>query len=283
MVTIDFLQSKRQVELPNAWDKGRKHIPSAGRGNINTLTDNVLSFVEYNLLPLGENDVIDGHYRILVNYKTFDYVVFKNSNWGSLTYVTPAKDKVVYTPETLPEVSKIRIEAIIASKLLGAYYFDFDAINSNGRNLFSTGKTEVDKSSGKTWFFDGAKHSLIADHRGYVWCNNKVNELNPQEFELCQKLDKEFLPVNVICTEVSKVKRRERNSRGWGYQVEAVVSTNKGVKELEITRVKEFSLVYTIIKDKHTGESLGGHSFTSAKSFKTVRELIPQIIISTQC
>lgn len=170
-VDIAFLESK-SFEIPNPWDGGRPCVVSASHTNIHRISDSVFKFTEYNFLPADETDILDGHYTFFVNKDTFEYLVYKSSDYGSLTYTIPCEFGGAFlTKESLPEFSRKRVEANIACKLLGAYFYDSAAIHSKGINLFSDG-TPTEPSDRGVRFNDGCKRSLICDYRGYQWVDH---------------------------------------------------------------------------------------------------------------
>lgn len=174
-VDIKFLESK-EFTVPNPWNRGIPYQVYASTGNIDRISDSVFKFTEYNFLPADETDILDGHYTFFVNYKTFEYLVYKSSDYGGLTYVRPVDFKGFLTAQNLPSFTKKRVEALIAAKLLGAYFSDADALWRKGRNLFSDG-TPKDKDGRYT---DGYKRNLICDYRGYVWTDH-IQEYSPIE------------------------------------------------------------------------------------------------------
>ena len=159
IVDIDFLKSKL-IERNQGWGAG-VHLVRASSGNSHQISKNVFAFTEYNFLPVDGSE-LDGHYQFFVNYKTFDWLVRQNSYYGSLTYVTEAREKGWKEPN---DIDKAIIESTIAYKLLGMYYWEYDAVNGNGPNLFSTGEKE--KAGGGyrdsiVRYNDGIKLSLIS-------------------------------------------------------------------------------------------------------------------------
>lgn len=178
METIDikFLEGK-SLTIPNPWNKGVPYTVYASSGNINRISDSVFKFTEYNFLPADETDVLDGHYTFFVNYKTFEYLVYKSSDYGSFTYTIPCEFGAFLTKESLPEFSRKRVEATIASKLLGAYFHDSNAVNRRGKNLFSDG-TEPEEAGTNIYnekyyrYSDGRKYCLICDNRAYKWVDH---------------------------------------------------------------------------------------------------------------
>lgn len=167
MLTEDFLRSKLKYRIVPGYGEC---LYKSGRGNISVMSDNVFSFLHYNLLP-GDDGQLDGHYKIYVNINTFDYLLYQDSYYGSLHYTRESRNSNWVTD--LIEREKSMIESIIADKLLGAYYYDHNAVNMNGRSLIS----------------DGSKISLITDYRGYIWCDLEPNERTEKDLEAIKLLD----------------------------------------------------------------------------------------------
>lgn len=123
-VTTEQLQDKIAT-MPNAWNKDRPNRVKSQHTNITQITDNILRFTEYNILPYHLQ--LDGHYRFYVNYKTFDWAVIQHAYWGSLTYTSEPKDDTILTKDNLDKDTIKFIESKIAHKLLGAHYVKFVA------------------------------------------------------------------------------------------------------------------------------------------------------------
>lgn len=198
IVNTEFLKSK-YFHCLSSWSRGTtKVFCSGGRGNMKRISDNVFCFIVHNLLPTSHDgktyakeDVLDGHFKFFVNYKTFEYLVYKHSDYGNLISVIPVEFKDFYTKDTLPEISRKRVESMIANKLLGAYFFDYNAVNSKGANLIDP---EDPEPAGKNFdenivLYNGVKCSLITDYRGYVWCEYKPQTLSKAEIAALKILD----------------------------------------------------------------------------------------------
>lgn len=179
-VDYAFLKSKLFSGF-NTWAQ-REIDFDAQSTNMSRLSDSVFSFIEYNYLPSCETDILDGHYTFFVNKDTFEYLVYKSSDYGSLSYVLPVDFDGFLTAELLPEPSKLRVESVIASKLLGAYFYDADARFRKGKNLF----TEVENSDDYHYIY--SKRSLISDNRGYIWCEFKPETYSDIELQALNKL-----------------------------------------------------------------------------------------------
>jgi len=174
--TIEFLKNKLSTAKIGWGTIGEVSIRS-GHGNINMIGKNVISFIEYNELPL-DGRTFDGHYEFYINYKTFKYIIRQNSYYGSLTWTTPPKEEGW---KKLNETDKKYAEALIAHKLLGAYFYDHNAVNQNGKNLFSTGEKEPAGhgfNKNIVWWNDGAKRSLISEPIG------ELDEFEKQALEI---------------------------------------------------------------------------------------------------
>lgn len=158
----------------------------AGYGNIEAIEEDIYNFVEYNLIPV-EGRSLDGHYSIYVNTKTFCFLIRQHSYYGGLTYTSPATEKGW---RELNEADLIYVNAIVASKLRGMYFYDRNAVNSNGKNLFSNGEKEPAGSNFNPniirWT-DGPKISLICDYSEYRETSNNAEKslghLNEIDFE----------------------------------------------------------------------------------------------------
>lgn len=175
-VDIKFLESK-EFEIKNPWNYGAPMRVYASSGNIDRISDSVFKFTEYNFLPADEKDILDGHYTFFVNYKTFEYLVYKSSDYGNLITTIPCNFETFLTNKSLPEFSKKRVEAKIASKLLGAYFHDSNAIHRKGKNLFSDGtppeEAGINIYDEKYYrYTDGSKRNLICDYRAYSWVDH---------------------------------------------------------------------------------------------------------------
>jgi len=179
-INIAFLQSKLFSGF-NVWAQREINIRSQST-NINRLSDSVFSFYEYNFLPTCEQDILDGHYTFFVNKDTFEYLVYKSSDYGSFTYVLPLEFDGFLTSELLPEPSKIRVESIIAHKLLTSYFYDYDSMNGKGKNLIED--AELAEDYDKTY----SKRSLICDDRGYIWSDIKPETYSDVELQALNKL-----------------------------------------------------------------------------------------------
>jgi len=198
--------------------------------NIHRISNDVFTFTEYNFLPSCTEDVLDGHFTIFVNYKTFEYLLYKSSDYGSFTYVMPCEFGGFFTPESLPKSSKERIESHIAHKLLRAYFYDGNHINHKGTNLIPNEDGE--------W---GGKCCLICDERGYIWSEMKPEQYSDVELKALKVLIsfepptiKEFDP-EFVKEFVSKFKgkkgvqrQRKLNIEGTEYVVVHEVSTIYG-------------------------------------------------------
>lgn len=122
-VTKEFLENI--IEDDNIYN-------TAGSGNIQRISEDVFSFVIYNFLPGTNPHGLDGHYGFAVNYKTFKYICWKDSDYGGLTYVKKIDDKCFIK---IHKSIKNQIEKIIACKLYSSYFYDFKHINQKGNNL----------------------------------------------------------------------------------------------------------------------------------------------------
>ncbi len=180
-IDVKFLESKL-ISGYSRWAQDEIEIRSQST-NIHRLSDSVFTFTEYNFLPINEQDVLDGHYTFFVNKDTFEYLIYKSSDYGSFTYVIPVGFGGFLNAENLPQVSKERVESIIAHKLLTSYFYDSNHINHEGKNLFEAVEQTED------YHYIYSKRSLIVDYRGYVW-----TELKPETYD-----NVELQALNLLC------------------------------------------------------------------------------------
>lgn len=253
-IDIAFLEGKK-FECFNRW-AGEVTTVRASGSNINRISNDVFTFTEYNKLPSDETDILDGHYTFFVNYKTFDYLAYKSSDYGSLTYVIPCEFGGYFlTKDNLPEISRKKVEAIIAHKLLGAYFSDHDAVNMQGRNLFSDGTPDVTEyvTRGKYDCRDGVKYSLICDYRGYIWSGVKPHKLSEVELAALKILigfeqpnipefDAQFVKdfVKKFPTKKGSIKTLPITVAGVEYQVVREVAEIYGKRTTLITKDNKF-------------------------------------------
>lgn len=181
-------------------------------GNVTLISDRVAKFIIHNLLP-GEDGQLDGHYTFFVNVDTFDYLIYQSSYYGSLTYTTESRD--TKWVKNLNKREKQAVEHFIACKLLGAYFYNYDAPNSDGYNLVD------DPWYLKTWvplnpFSNGPKSCLIADYRRYVWCDVKANTRDEKEEEAIKLLEPEYKLIKVETVKIGKIKNRKKTT--YSYQ-----------------------------------------------------------------
>jgi hypothetical protein len=107
-------------------------------GSLYAIDDNIFYFNLWNLLPKNDTDVLDGHYTVVVNSTNFNYFIYQNSYYGSLTYTTEAKDKTIYFKKDLPNTSKDLIDLYTSNYILNAYFYDHNHVNQQGSNLYPT-------------------------------------------------------------------------------------------------------------------------------------------------
>jgi hypothetical protein len=129
----NLCQSLKSIHTTFSFDRGGR-IAS----NMYNLGNDIYYFQQHNFLPAETDDILNGHYTIIVNAKTFNYFIFQHANFGSFSYVTESKDKEVYFKDSLPKNSRIRMDFVVADALLGFYFYDGDHINNQGKNLFPT-------------------------------------------------------------------------------------------------------------------------------------------------
>jgi hypothetical protein len=187
-ITAEFLESKK-FYYRSGWNGSGKDLAQASSQNINRLTDNVFTFTEYNFLSVDGSE-LDGHYTFFVNYKTFAYCFFKSSDYGSLTYTLPSDDTSFKT--NMNDITRSIVESKIATKLLGAYFYDREATHSKGNFLISrsTGDNEDIVEYNRNIY---GKRSLICDHRGYLWTEMKPEVKDEYEIAACKLIDPDFV------------------------------------------------------------------------------------------
>lgn len=159
MITKEFLESKLNGEN------------ECQDGNIRRVSKEVFKFTVYNLLGGG----LTGHFTFYVNAETFQYVFYKSADYYNLISVLP----VEFNGFQIPGTEKSRVEAIIAKKLLGAYFYSGNSVNGIGRSLFSSGEWEEAGpgwKSGMIRWTDGPKISCIF--------NAKPNEIDLKAIEI---------------------------------------------------------------------------------------------------
>jgi hypothetical protein len=181
---------KSTIATTRAWS-GCEYNVQASHGNVELIAENIYSFTEYNFLPI-EGRRLDGHYEMYINTATFEFLIRRQSYYGGLTYTTPVKDEGWYK---LNVFELYYIKALLASKLLGMYFYDRLAVNSNGRNLFSTGKHEhagYGYSDSIMRWSDGVKRCLICDYKEYR------DESNNAEGKLGHLTDINFEAIKIL-------------------------------------------------------------------------------------
>jgi hypothetical protein len=178
-VTAKYLQSKK-YERRSGWNGDVNSVCEASGQNISRISENVFSFTEYNLLPVDGSE-LDGHYTFFVNYKTFAYCFYKSSDYGSLTYTLPSDNTDLISKYN--DVTRAIVESIIATKLLGAYFYDQKDSWHQGASLI-----QPDGETNRYY-----KRSLITDYRGYLWTEMKPNVKDEHETTACKLIDKEYV------------------------------------------------------------------------------------------
>jgi hypothetical protein len=159
MISKEFLESK--VTSTSIYYGG------LGSGNIEKIAENIFKFHAYNFLPGTNPHGLDGHYCFIINIENFTYRIYKDSDYGSLSYVLYVKNKVF---TEVHKSIKEKVEDIIACKLLGAFFYDGDACCHRGKNLFSD-NTPPELFRGCLNYKDGYKYSVIC-----TWVDDYPNE-----------------------------------------------------------------------------------------------------------
>ena len=161
----------------------KKVIPDEWRsysGNVHRISDTVLTYDEYNFLPgtgwyEGVKMSLDGHYTFFVNLENFDWRIYKSSDYGSLTWVTKVDFTGLMKPSDFPKDERKVLEHFIACKVLSTYFYDGDHVNHRGAHIIPDQVKEE----------YGSKNNLLVDNRGYIWSDNKPEELSlPEQIAL---------------------------------------------------------------------------------------------------
>lgn len=203
-------------------------------GNIHRLSENVFKFTIHNILPKGENGQLDGHYTFYVNYKTFEYLVYKSSGYGSLTYTTKSDNESWVND--LNEIEFKYLESLIASKLLGAYFYDSEAPNSKGDNLFPDTNN---------------KCSLICDHRGYVWVDLIPEKRSEKDLNALSILDKSFKQKIVKSIKLGKIEEVTRYKKTYQFNTNLTSKKNK-IVEKQLNGIKYLLPIYVVLDNNVT-------------------------------
>lgn len=245
MLTLNNLKEKSETMLYSKWCGYDIYVRTAST-NIAQISDNVFSFTEYNLLPYCENDILDGHYTFYVNVKTLDYLIYKSSDYGSLTYTLPSKDTRFKDRNSLPKETIIKVESMIANKLLGAYYSEYKT-NDNVKRPFLD---------------NGTCQSIICDYRGYLWCEYKPNERSDHDLTALKLIDKDFSEEHLTSVKYigkkylpnSIIVQFKINSNKNEYLFEYAIDTNYSWRGFQLTLNKK-----VISKDSSTSTNLKGY------------------------
>lgn len=122
MLSEEFLQSKVNALLSywkdnKAFEWSGNRCDSVAFIHLPTQTYETesggLRFILWNLIR-----GFSGHYECVVDTDTFNYSVKQHSDYGSLTWTSPAKDKRVYKAEDLSNEQRLEIEASIALTIM---------------------------------------------------------------------------------------------------------------------------------------------------------------------
>ena len=209
-VTKEFLEKKIKYYTHPVYGEV---YHKASSGNIKQISDSVFKFTQYNFLGDETKGELCGHYTFFVNYKTFDYFFYKSSDYGSLTY-TIESDNIDWV-KNLNKNTKSKVESIIASKLLGAYYH-------GNISLFGYGRS-----------------SLICDRRNYIWVDLKPNLRSDKEIEAIKILEPEYKLLSVKNYSIKSISDRKLvdvkmfNSiiKLSNYNINVDVEYNNGIKD----------------------------------------------------
>ena len=231
-ITREFLESKILYNVETASPY------KSGSGNIERLSDKLFSFNEYNFLP-NEDLPLDGHYMFYVNVETFDFLIYRSSYYGGLTYTRPVTFEGFLNKESFNEEGFNILQSIIADKLLGSYFYDYNKTNQKGEFLFPS--TEE--------YCNRYKQSLICDHRGYIWTETRPQTLSDIDWSALKILcNIDRYQVNDFNEEEFKIIWDKFKNTHKGKQKEALINVNnkryllihkKGEVHGEITKLFE--------------------------------------------
>ena len=163
--TIDFLLSKI-IDIdkePNVYC------------NLYHLKGNVYKFMERNPIPSSPN-MTANDVDFYINIETMEYYLYMNCK----------ADNSINKLIELNEEQKKIIESKISYLLLGAYHFNYKAINQQGKSLFSRRNKFEINADGRKCYIDGYKDY----HRG---CKTK-SHLIVEEYDM-DDIDKKILSI----------------------------------------------------------------------------------------
>lgn len=262
-LTKEVLKAK-SFEYVSGWNGDRKSIATGGRGNIQILTDSIVSFQEHNMLPANGSQ-LDGHYTIYVNYKTFDYVLHRHGYYGSLTYYHNRNDEFL---SSMSDTTKSIVESIISHRLLGAYYYSSKDINHRGENLIQGSRP---------------KTSLLCDYRGYLWSGLKPETKSERDIEACNLIDENFTRPGVVVMDVDFSNRTVVRNNRCAYELNYVHTTffvPFTANNIKYTLVKcsgKFHLEDDIYVVTESGEKFGSVTHRCLKDYINI---LPNLILS---
>lgn len=227
----------------------RKYLIDDGRGtssgNINRLSDTVFKFTEYNFLPgpIGDGINFDGHYTFYVDYTNMNWLVYKSSDYGGLTWTRPTGFSDFLRKKDFTEKGVKEIEHILADKLRGSYFYDGDHINHRGPNLIKG---------------EDCKWSLICDWRGYVWVGNVPNIYSPEDTLALKELvgfERKYPDISIdFSKRISAIRKYEVPHDNLSNRVNIIPITINGIKG---------DLIHEIMfsKQTNTGLVINGKSY----------------------
>lgn len=187
LLTKEFLESKLAYYEHDIYGTC---LHKASSGNINRISDKVFKFTQFNFLA-GKDGQLDGHYTFYINVSNFKYLICQYGTYGSFTYVNdPVNTNWI---DNLIERELIKVESILAHKILGCYFYDGDAPQRKGNSL-------ILNSNGK--------YCLICDHRGYIWNELKPNERSDKDIEAIKLLEPEYNLREVKSYKLSKIENK---------------------------------------------------------------------------
>lgn len=141
--------------------------------NVRKLSEKIFSWTDYNFLP-NEELPLDGHYTFFLNYETFDWRLYKSSDYGGLTWTSEVPFKRLLSKKDFNKKQVKNIEHHMACKILNAYYYDSNHINHKGKRLIDTKEL-------------GGCGSLICDNRGDMW-DQSPEVYNPAELQALKEM-----------------------------------------------------------------------------------------------
>jgi hypothetical protein len=249
------------------------NIRGCSSGNINRLSDTVFTFTEYNFLPgSGEGMNFDGHYTFFVDYTNMNWLIYKSSDYGGLTWTKPVEFKDFLRKKDFNKKGLKEVEHIIASKLLGAYFYDCNHIHHKGSSLIN------DEES--------YKRSLICDNRGFIWVDNEPQVYKPVEVLALKELisfERKYPDIQIDFSKRTSYVKNYTCDYGVGKnKTKLNLSDRYNVIPITINGISG-ELVHQIMfsKQTHTGLIINNESYchyTYSKGLSYYLEMLPTAI-----